>query len=129
MYENSSLSCNHFRFYAGCRVTVNRGAKLYLGSGYMNYNGVLECYDTITIGNNVKIADNVFIRDSDGHNIIREGYSQSQPIINSDNCWIGLNCTILKGTELGEGCIVAAGSVLNGKYPPPTALLEAFQQR
>ena len=33
------------------------------------------------------------------------------------HCLIGMNSTILKGTELGEGCIVAAGSLVNGKYP------------
>ena len=33
-----------------------------------------------------------------------------------------MNSTILKGTELGEGCIIAAGSLVNGKYPPHTLI-------
>ena len=35
-----------------------------------------------------------------------------------DNVWIGWNCTVLKGVQIGENSVVAAGSVvLRGKYP------------
>lgn len=32
--------------------------------------------------------------------------------------WIGMRVTILPGTEIGEGAIVQAGSVVHGKIPP-----------
>nr|WP_288788550.1 DapH/DapD/GlmU-related protein [uncultured Fibrobacter sp.] len=31
--------------------------------------------------------------------------------------WIGNNATILKGTEIGENSVVAAGAVVSGKFP------------
>lgn len=34
-----------------------------------------------------------------------------------DNCWLGAKVTILDGTKLGDGCVVAAGAVLRGKFP------------
>ena len=35
-----------------------------------------------------------------------------------DNVWIGWNCTVLKGVQIGKNSVVAAGSVvLRGKYP------------
>ena len=34
-----------------------------------------------------------------------------------DNVWIGTNVTILPGTQIGEGVIIGAGSVLHGKIP------------
>jgi acetyltransferase-like isoleucine patch superfamily enzyme len=34
-----------------------------------------------------------------------------------ENCWIGAKVTILDGTILGNGCIVAAGSVVRDVFP------------
>lgn len=34
-----------------------------------------------------------------------------------NNCWIGAKVTVLDGTELGNGCIVAAGAVVVGIFP------------
>ena len=40
-----------------------------------------------------------------------------------DNCFIGMNTTILKGTIIGDNVIVGAGSVLTGKeYPSDTVV-------
>lgn len=36
----------------------------------------------------------------------------------NDNCYLGTNSTILMGVELGENCIVAAGSVVTGSFSP-----------
>jgi acetyltransferase-like isoleucine patch superfamily enzyme len=33
------------------------------------------------------------------------------------NCWIGSKVTILDGCEIGEGCVIAAGSVVNKSFP------------
>lgn len=33
------------------------------------------------------------------------------------NCWIGSKVTILDGVEIGNGCIIAAGSVVNRSFP------------
>jgi len=39
-------------------------------------------------------------------------------VVIGDDVWVGANSTILKGAEIGNGCIVAAGSVvLKGEYP------------
>lgn len=34
-----------------------------------------------------------------------------------NNCWIGAKATFLDGSEIGNGCIVAAGAVVIGKFP------------
>lgn len=31
--------------------------------------------------------------------------------------WIGLNALILKGTIIGDNCVVGAGAVVKGKFP------------
>lgn len=34
-----------------------------------------------------------------------------------DNCWIGARVTVLDGTDIGSGCVVAAGAVVKGVFP------------
>lgn len=33
------------------------------------------------------------------------------------NCWVGAKVTFLDGSEVGNGCIVAAGAVVSGQFP------------
>ena len=44
----------------------------------------------------------------------------SKPIHICSYVWIGMNCTILKGVTIGEGAIVAAGSVVTHDVEPWT---------
>ena len=67
----------------------------------------------------LNISENVIIRDSDNHQITG-GNSMFAPVIIKDNAWIGMSAIILKGVTVGEGAIVAAGSVVTKDVPPHT---------
>jgi acetyltransferase-like isoleucine patch superfamily enzyme len=41
-----------------------------------------------------------------------------KPVVINDDAWIGSNVTILKGVVIGDGAIVAAGSVVTENVPP-----------
>ena len=109
-----------FRVYAGSKITVNKGATLKLGKGYMNYNSSIGCFNRIEIGNNVAISERVQIRDSDNHQIVGKESEYTKPVVIKDNVWIELGATILKGVTIGEGAIIAAGAVVNKDVPPHT---------
>ena len=115
--ENATLNCNgNFVFSSGCRLGVSKNAELSIGSGYINYDSKIYCFNKIQIGNNVAISENVIIRDSDNHSITGQSVV-SAPIIIEDNVWIGMNVTILKGVKIGEGSVIAAGSVVTRDIP------------
>lgn len=121
LQKNAKLIINgQFNFYEGCSVIVNEGGVLELGSGYMNMDSKIRCRDKIKIGNDVLIAENVYIRDSDAHEIVGENRTSSQPILIGNHVWIGSNVTILKGVTIGDGAIVAAGAVVNRDVPART---------
>ena len=40
------------------------------------------------------------------------------PIIIDENCWIGGRVFICAGVNIGEGCVVAGGSVVTKSFPP-----------
>lgn len=106
-----------FSIYNGGHVVIMDNAKLNLGSGYINRNTKIRCFNEITIGQQVAISENVSIWDSDAHQILRDDYKPTAPIKIGNHVWIGTNSVILKGVTLGDGCIVAAGSIVNKSFP------------
>ena len=87
------------------------------------------------IGDRVLIAHNCNIFDSNCHpidksdrlndylNLLRYGYNNlnGEVAINAvhicDDVWIGANSCVMKGVTIGEGSIVAAGSVVTKDVP------------
>jgi acetyltransferase-like isoleucine patch superfamily enzyme len=106
------------KIFSGAKIFVNKNAHLSIGSGYINNNVNLHCFERIEIGEDVAIADNVNIRDSDNHIISNKpDYEMTQPICIGNHVWIGMNATILKGVKLGDGAIIAAGGVVTKDIP------------
>jgi maltose O-acetyltransferase len=50
----------------------------------------------------------------------RAGEGAARPITVGDGCWIGARTLILGGVSIGEGSIIAAGSVVTHDVPPNT---------
>ena len=71
----------------------------------------------ITIGRNCSIGYKVTLITAN-HSMEccdkRGGENQPSPIDIHDGCWIGANSTILPGTIIEKGCVIAAGSVVKG---------------
>lgn len=77
----------------------------------------------ITIGNDVSIAHGATILSSshqygDIHIPIKDQGMFYKETIIENNVWIGAKCSILYGTTVAEGSIVAANSLVNKSYQP-----------
>lgn len=116
--KNTKLKTNsNFSIYYGGDIIVFEDGKLELGSGFMNSNCKIRCKESIKIGNNVAISHDVTIMDSDFHNVDYEGYEMTKPIVIGDDVWIGSKAMILKGVNVGNGSMIAAGSVVTKDVP------------
>lgn len=118
--KNAKLFVNgNFSFGYGCDIEVFEGAQLIInGGGASNLNTTLICGEKIVIGNNVKIGRDVTIRDNHGdHYISLQGYKNSRPVIIGNHVWLGSNCNIMPGVKIGDGAIVAAGSLVLNNVP------------
>lgn len=111
---------DNFDLYQGASLYVGKGATLRLkGHSYLNTNSVINCFNYIEIGYHTYISDNVSIQDSDNHYIKYEGIERlnNLPIIIGDYVWIAKNAIILKGVTIGNGAIIAAGSIVTKNVP------------
>lgn len=119
--DNSSLILNgDFKIFTGCRIEVSPNAVLELGSGNMNNNCQIACFYHIKIGQRAAIGEGVKIWDTDGHSILGTGNTERHGVEIGDNVWIGIYSIILKGVKIGNGSVVAAGSVVTKDVPPRT---------
>jgi acetyltransferase-like isoleucine patch superfamily enzyme len=74
----------------------------------------------ISIGQDVVIASHALLITAD-HDIQAPGFDGRLGAITvEDRVWIGSRCVILKGVHLGEGAVVAAGSVVHRDVEPWT---------
>jgi acetyltransferase-like isoleucine patch superfamily enzyme len=116
--KNAKLkTIGSFSIYYDGDIIVFENGVLELGSGFFNSNVKIRCKQSIKIGQNVAISHDVTIMDSDAHNIDYEGYQMTKPVVIGDGVWIGSRALIMKGVNIGDGAIVAAGSVVTKNVP------------
>ena len=76
----------------------------------------------ITIGHNCLIAGGVSFTVSDMHSIIDvdtgERVNPARPIHVGHRVWLGTRSTLLKGTTIGDGSIIAANALVSGTFAP-----------
>jgi acetyltransferase-like isoleucine patch superfamily enzyme len=111
-------------------VTRTSEAEIIIGNNVGISGSTLYARKSIKIGDNTNIGGNVKILDNDFHPIdiearIADDKSKIgiKPIIIGKNCFIGCNSLILKGTFLGDGCVVGAGAVVCGTYEPNSIIV------
>lgn len=112
---------NRAIFGQGSKVCVENGGLLTIGNNYINSaEGTIHCKKDIRIGNNVTVSYNTFITDTDSHStcdtLTNEVFSDECPVSIGDNVWIGMKATVLKGSKISNGSIVAACSVVNRAF-------------
>ena len=116
MDNQSQLSVDgNFDIFYGNDVHIFSGGKLELDSGFINSYGKIECHKYIKIGKNCAIGPYAIILDSDGHQIL--GKCNTAEVIIGNNVWIGARVTILKGVHIGDGAVIAAGTIVNKDVP------------
>jgi maltose O-acetyltransferase len=122
-----SYSGQHIFSYCGKNINIEHGANFGTGKGISigNNSGLgVNCHvrGPLKIGENVMMAPEVTILTSN-HNfedinkpIIEQGHSIKKVEIGND-VWIGYRAIILPGVSIGNGAIVAAGSIVTKDIP------------
>lgn len=109
-----------FQVFYGGDIVVFANGLLTVGNSYINSNCKIRCGSKITIGDDCAISHNVTIMDSDFHVLIRGGKEQPRHGTGTEignHVWIGTRATVLKNVHIGDGAVVAAGSVVTRDVP------------
>lgn len=104
-------------------ITRVEGASILIGNNVGISGATIYARKKITIGDNSNIGGNTKILDNDFHPVDPQARIENDkaqigtaPIFIGRNCFIGCNTLILKGTYLGDNCVVGAGAVVSGKF-------------
>ena len=104
---------------------------------FVGENSYIWSRKSINIGNRVLIGHNCNVFDNDGHpfdkderhtqfkKIFSTGHPKNinlsdREVIIEDDVWIGANVSVLKGTRIGRGAIIGAGSIVTKDIEPFT---------
>lgn len=83
----------------------------------INRNSILVAKESIVVGAGSSIGPNVCIYDHD-HIVTEDGFSKKDfvtgKIVIGHNVWVAANVTILKGSHIGDNCIIGAGTIIKG---------------
>ncbi|MBO5397365.1 MAG: acyltransferase [Clostridia bacterium] len=121
MEEESNFCINgDFSIGAGSDIRIFKGGNLTLNSGYTNACVQIICADKIVIGEDVAIARDVIIRDTDAHEILGKNHCKTKPIVIGNHVWIGTRAIIMKGVTIGDGAVIAAGAIVTKDVPANT---------
>ena len=107
-----------------CRLAVKKGGKLIIGNNVRLNGPIISASNEIRIGNNCRIAPQVYLMDGDFHAVEdRLSDGKSSPIIIEDDAWLATRCMVLKGVRIGKGAVVAAGAVVTKDVPPRSLMV------
>ena len=127
-FDSSFYIGEHTTFRDGVHIYLEKGAKLSIGANCFFNNGCsISSLNKITIGDGSIFGENVKIYDHNHRfqdaniDIKNQGYSIGEVVI-GNHCWIGSNVTILKGTNIGDNCVIGAGLVIKDEIPDNTII-------
>ena len=108
----------------GCRFDIGDGATAKFGEGYVNAMTNFTIMHGITVGDECVIAWGCEFMDEDFHQITYpEKKEKSFPIEIGNHVWIGSNVTVLKGSRIADGCVIASNSVVCSIFQKPNCLI------
>lgn len=105
-------------FYLDQIVWLN-GDRIELGDRVgFNFGCYVNGFSGLVIGDDVSVGPYTMIHTADHETsdperpISQQGWKQSPPVRIGADCWIGMGVCILAGVQIGQGCVVGAGSVV-----------------
>ena len=85
-------------------------------------NNTVNCHIDVSVGSECIVADWVYVGDFDHRtdvtavSIRRQGLIKT-PVIIGPDVWLGVKSTVLRGSVVGEGTVIAANAVVRGSIP------------
>lgn len=104
-------------FSQGSRVRLDGPGRIELGDRvFLNAGCLIMARRRVTIGDDVAVALDAVITDSDHHGL--EGRPpRTDPVVIGAGAWIGTRAMVLRGVTVGRRAVVAAGAIVTRDVP------------
>lgn len=111
----------------GKNINIEKGAQFSTRTEIGDNSGIginARITGKTIIGNNVMMGPNCMIytvnhkHDTIDIPMFQQGMEKEKIVKIGSDVWIGANCIILPGVEIGDGVIIGAGTVVNKSIPP-----------
>lgn len=116
--QNSIIECTGVIRELGESLVIGDNVGI-SANAFISVRGKVKIGDSTIFGPGVSLFSENHIFEDKSTPIYLQGATRKGIEIGKD-CWIGANATILDGVKIGDGCIVAAGAVVNHDVPSYT---------
>lgn len=104
------------------RLLVHEGTLRIGDKTVFGHDNTVTCYLDIDLGPRTLVADWVYICDFDHRTEdvtvpIKDQGIVKAPVRVAGDCWMGTKVTVLRGSDIGTGTVLAAHSVVRGAVP------------
>lgn len=108
--DGTSLRCHEGTLRIGDKVVFGR-------------NNVVNAYLDISIGATSIVADMVYVTDfdhvfADADRPIKDQGIVKAPVSIGRDVWLGTKASVVRGTRIGDGCVIAANAVVTRDLAP-----------
>lgn len=108
-------------FCTGSLEKIGKGLKIgsnsfFSESTFFGAAGGIDIGENVISGQNVRFHSENHLFD-DLNKLIKEQGTSSEGIIIGNDCWIGSGAVFLDGSQIDDGCVVAANAVVSGVFP------------
>lgn len=113
--------------HCGKNVNIEKKAFFSYKVSLGDYSGIgvnAKIYGRCHIGNYVMMGEDCTIIASNHRfdrtdiPMMQQGFSEERPVTIGNDVWIGDRVMILPGVQIGDGCIIGAGSIVTHDVPP-----------
>jgi acetyltransferase-like isoleucine patch superfamily enzyme len=109
-----SIDIGHVGLFPGVRLHCRGAGRIAVDDGsFLNRQARIYAAKQVALGRNCMVSWQTVITDFAGW----DPGDPFAPVQLEDGVWVGSRALILGGTRLGRGCVVAAGSIVQGDFP------------
>jgi len=109
---------NFVSLFVRSHLVTGHEGRLEIGNAVnINFGAAISAHELVKIGDRVRMGPYAIVMDSDYHAARDRGERPTAPIVIEEDVWLAGRVSVLRGSRIGRGSVITAGSVVSGEIP------------